>query len=127
MREAILQLFPKPLLQDLLEGRWLPIVGAGFSLNASASDGARMPLWDDFGRKLAGEMEDYPYTGPVDAISAFAHEFSRAKLIEKLREFLLIGKARPGAAHQAFARLQFDIVCTTNFDFLLERAYELEQ
>lgn len=127
MTSTIISRFPKPLLQDLLEGRWLPVVGAGFSLNASTPEGSKMPLWDDLGRNLAAEMEDYPYTGPVDAISAFAHEFSRAKLIEKLREFLLIGKARPGAAHQAFARLKFDIVCTTNFDFLLERAYEIEQ
>jgi hypothetical protein len=26
--------FPKPLLDDLVAGRWLPIVGAGFSRNA---------------------------------------------------------------------------------------------
>jgi hypothetical protein len=127
MTSILINRFPKPLLQDLLEGRWLPIVGAGFSLNASVPEGSKMPLWDDLGRNFANEMEDYPYTGPVDAISAFAHEFSRAKLIEKLREFLFIGTTRPGKAHLSFARLQFDIVCTTNFDFLLEQAYQLEQ
>jgi len=119
--------FPQPLLQDLLEGRWLPIVGAGFSLNAIVPEGKKMPLWDDLGRQLASEMEDYPYTSPIDAISAYAHDYSRTKLVERLRNILLIGKARPGAAHEAFAELQFDIVCTTNFDFLLERAYELVQ
>ncbi len=119
--------FPQPLLQDLLEGRWLPIVGAGFSLNAIVPGGKKIPLWDELGRKLAEEIEDYPYTGPIDAISAYAHDYSRAKLIERLRHILLVGKARPGMAHKAFAELQFDIVCTTNFDFLIERAYEMVQ
>ncbi|WP_404594474.1 SIR2 family NAD-dependent protein deacylase [Paenarthrobacter histidinolovorans] len=32
--------------------------------------------------------------------------------------------ARPGKAHVAFAELGFEKVLTTNFDFLLERAYE---
>ena len=57
--------FPQPLLQDLLEGRWLPIVGAGFSLNAIVPEGERMPLWDELGRELASEMEDYPYTAQL--------------------------------------------------------------
>ena len=36
-----------------------------------------------------------------------------------------INEAKPGTTHRAFCALQFDIVCTTNFDFLLERQYEL--
>ncbi len=41
---------PKPLVEDLLAGRWLPIVGAGFSRNARVPRGKKMPLWNDLGK-----------------------------------------------------------------------------
>lgn len=83
-----------------------------------------MPLWDDLGRALAADMPEYPYSGPLDAISAYEHEYTRAKLVEKLSALLLIDRARPGDVHRAFCSISFDIVCTTNLDFLLERQYE---
>jgi hypothetical protein len=117
--------FPKPLLADLVEGRWLPIVGAGFSCNAVLPAKKTMPAWDKLGKDLAAEMADYPYTGALDAISAYAHEYSRARLVERLSDLLHIDIAQPGKAHKAFCSMQFDVVCTTNFDFLLEKQYAL--
>jgi uncharacterized protein YutE (UPF0331/DUF86 family) len=117
--------FPKPLLADLVAGRWLPIVGAGFSCNAVLPASKEMPAWDKLGKDLAAEMADYPYTGALDAISAYSHEYSRTKLVERLSDLLHIDSAQPGKAHKAFCSIQFDIVCTTNFDFLLEKQYAL--
>ena len=117
--------FPKPLLDDLVSGRWLPIVGAGLSKNAVFPSGRSLPLWNELGKNLASEIKDYGYINPIDAISAFEYEFGRPKLIEKLSEVLLIREARPGDTHRAFCSVPFDVVCTTNFDFLLERQYEL--
>lgn len=37
---------------------------------------------------------------------------------------LLIKEAEPGDTHRAFCSIPFDIICTTNFDFLLERQYD---
>jgi hypothetical protein len=125
MPEKYLQHFPKPLLEDLIAGRWLPFIGAGFSRNAVVPPSKRMPLWNDLGDLLAKDLKDYSPSGAVDAISAYEHEYERPKLIEKLAELLLIDEARPGAAHKAFCSLPFDLVCTTNFDFLIEREYEL--
>jgi hypothetical protein len=119
-----LQNFPRPLLDDLVAGRWLPIVGAGFSRNAVLPQGKTMPLWNDLGELLAGDLGDYAATSALDAISAYEHEFSRPKLMERLTELLLVDTARPGKAHKAFCEIPFDLVCTTNFDFLLERQYE---
>ena len=45
-------------------------------------------------------------------------------MIEQLSEILLIRDAQPGLAHKEFCTIPFDIVCTTNFDFLLERQYD---
>ncbi|MDD5308618.1 MAG: SIR2 family protein [Deltaproteobacteria bacterium] len=116
--------FPKPLLDDLVRGRWLPVIGAGMSRNASVPTGRRMPLWNDLGEELAGELQDYPYLGAIDAVSAYEQEYGRPRMVERVAEALLVNEARPGAAHRAFCSIFFDIVCTTNVDFLLERQYE---
>ncbi len=123
MKNKYLEQFPKPLLDDLVDGRWLPIVGAGLSRNAFLPHQQTIPLWNELGEGIAEDMQDYEYANPTDAISAYSHEFSRPKLIEKLSELLFIDEAQPGETHRAFCALKFDIVCTTNLDFLLERQY----
>ena len=86
-----------------------------------------MPLWNELGKSLADDMSDYDFENPIDAISSYEHEFGRPKLIEKLSDLLGLREAQPGDAHRTFCGVQFDIVCSTNFDFLLERQYELTQ
>ncbi len=125
MAKNYLTYFPKPLLDDLLHGRWLPVVGAGMSLNASVPSGKKMPLWGDLGAAFADDLSDFVPANPLDAISAYQHEFTRAKLIERLTDLLLIRDAQPGLVHREFCSIPFDIVCTTNFDFLLEKQYDL--
>ena len=120
-----LKCFPKPLLEDLVKSRWLPIVGAGMSRNAVLASGRTMPLWKQLGKALADEMPAFEFDNTIDAISAYSHEFRRPRLIEKLSDLLYINEAQPGDAHRAFCEIPFDVVCTTNFDFLLERQYEL--
>jgi len=116
--------FPKPFLEDLVNGNCIPFIGAGFSKNADIPDGFSMPLWDDLGKELAELIPDYAYSGAVDALSAFEYEYSRAKLVEKLTELLLVNKVKPGSAHKAFCEIPFEIVITTNLEFLLERGYD---
>jgi SIR2-like domain len=117
--------FPKPVLDDLVTGKWLPVVGAGMSLNAVTPSGKRMPLWKDLSKALVAELGDFSPMSDLDGISAYEHEFGRTRLIERLSEILLIRDAQPGSAHKEFCTIPFDIVCTTNFDFLLERQYDL--
>jgi SIR2-like domain len=117
--------FPKPVLDDLVTGKWLPVIGAGMSLNAVVPAGKRMPLWGAMGKELTDELSDFASTSILDGISAYQHEFGRARLIERLSEILFIKEAQPGIAHKEFCTIPFDIVCTTNFDFLLERQYDL--
>lgn len=117
--------FPKPFLEDLVKGRVLPIIGAGFSRNAHIPKGKKLPLWDELGNYFAELIPDYNYIGAIDAISAFEHEYGRAKMVEKLSDMLLTGKIKPGETHKAFCSLPFQAVATTNFDFLLEEGYNL--
>jgi hypothetical protein len=123
MPEHDLTTFPKPLLDDLVADRWLPIVGAGLSRNALVSSGTQMPLWSQLGELIGRDLPGYAYSGPIDALSAFEQQYGRPTLIEKLSKLLLVDAARPGAAHEAFCSLPFNLVCTTNIDFLLERQY----
>ncbi|MFT5548190.1 MAG: hypothetical protein ACI9CO_000104 [Candidatus Azotimanducaceae bacterium] len=116
--------FPKPFLDDLVVGRCVPFVGAGFSKNARFPPSKNMPLWDDLGKELASAIPDYEYTGAIDAISAYEHEYSRPKLIEQLQRSLLVDCAQPGPAHKSFCELPFDLAVTSNFEFLLERGYD---
>lgn len=127
MKTKYLQYFPKPLLDDLVNGRWIPVLGAGMSMNATLPPPAKMPLWADLSKSFSEDLTDYSPNSVLDAISAYEHEFGRARLIERLAELLHINRAQPGIAHKEFCSLPFDIVCTTNFDFLLEKQYDLER
>ncbi len=115
--------FPVPFLEDMVQGRCLPFVGAGFSLNAKIPAGKKMLDWDGLGKKVAGTLPEYQYTTPLEALSAYAHEFSRVKLVEFLASSLLVTVIQPAKPHEQFCRLPFERVVTTNFDFLLEQAY----
>ena len=116
--------FPKPVLDDLVIGKWLPVLGAGMSLNAIVPKGKKMPLWGELSKALTDELRDFTPSSILDGISAYEHEFDRARLVERLLEILLVRDALPGNAHREFCTIPFDIVCTTNFDFLLERQYD---
>ena len=87
-----------------------------------------MPLWKGIGTHFAKQMKDYPTdTSPLEAISAFCHEYSKPNAIDQIRDLLHIDKAEPGPAHLSFAALPFDVVLTTNFDLLLEKAYDIKK
>ncbi len=116
---------PESLIDDIVSGNSIPIIGAGFSRNAIFLPNEEMPDWEKLGRKIAKLIPNYPYSTPLDAISAYSYEYSRVKLVEKLVELLHIETVKLGSVHKAFCELPFDKVCTTNFDFLLEKAYDM--
>src|SRR5688572_31172187 len=83
-----------------------------------------MPLWSDIAKHFKDQLtKEYDYVNPLDPISDFCHKFGKATLVQQLRRILFTGKVHPSKAHIAFARLPFDLVITTNFDFLLEDSY----
>jgi hypothetical protein len=115
---------PRPLLDALPVGLVLPVVGAGLSRNAELPAGRRMPDWSELAAAFMRDVSEVdPRGGPIEVISAYEFEHSRQSLIQRLRETLNVGVAKPGMAQRAFAQLPFDCVVTTNFDFLVEDAY----
>jgi hypothetical protein len=118
---------PAPLLRQFVDGRWLPIIGAGFSRNAYVPSGDPPPDWKGLGNMLATDIAGLEYEGPIDAVSAYQQAFGRPALIDRLAGLLQIHTARPSPVHISFARLGFEHVVTTNFDTLLEKAYDSVQ
>jgi hypothetical protein len=102
--------FPKPILDDLVSGKWLPVVGAGMSLNAVVPKGQRIPLWGELSKALSDDLADFSPSSVLDGISAYEHEFDRARLVARLSELLLVRDAQPGIAHKEFCTIPFDIV-----------------
>ena len=112
---------PKPLLDDLLKNRVVPIVGAGFSKNADIPQGITMPDWNELGKLVADEISDYEYdNNAIDTLSYYEDLYSRPKLVELLMRELHHGEILPGKTYKAFCDLFRGTICTTNFDSLLE-------
>jgi len=112
---------PKPLLDDIAEGRCLPFIGAGFSANAHLPGGERIPTWSGLTASLAEAGSIASGEGP-DVAEEYERLYGRVGLVDAIRRALRSDIVRPGRAHKAFARLPFDTVYTTNFDLLLEDA-----
>lgn len=113
---------PTPLLEDIIAGKCLPFIGAGFSQNARLPDGHTMPDWPGLTKILAAATGPSRGLDGPQVASAYEHSFGRVQLIETIRQSLKSGLAEPGTAQQAFAQLPFDTIYTTNFDLLLEDA-----
>ncbi len=115
---------PSELLGDISRGECLPVIGAGFSTNATLPSGRTMPLWRDLGTEVAKRLGRSPCSDPKEDLSEYCEKFMKFELVRNLWDWLHINEAKPGTAHLSFARLPFPQVLTTNFDFLLEKAYE---
>lgn len=112
---------PKTLLNDFVNNRVIPFVGAGFSKNADIPAGLSMPDWNEIGKLVASEITGYDYdNNAIDALSYYEDLYSRTKLVEFLMKELHFGKIQPGATYKAFCELFTGTICTTNFDSLLE-------
>lgn len=118
---------PQPLLSDLVRGRWLPVVGAGLSMNANVSGTGAMPNWRSLGDRIGRHLprEYAADSNPLETLSAYQYAFGRSKLVEAVQQELHLIDARPGPIHDAFCKLPFEVVVTTNVEQLLEQQYRI--
>src|SRR6266850_1372842 len=110
-------------MTDISEGRCLPFIGAGFSLNAKLPSELKMPDWIGLANQLARSAKLNGKLIPPKIAQEYEQKFGRVQLIEAIRKALHLERAKPGDAHLSFAMLPFDTVYTTNFDLLLEESY----
>lgn len=112
---------PKPLLNDFINNKVIPFIGAGFSKNADIPEGLSMPDWNELGKLAADEIPNYKYdNNALDTLSYYEDLYSRTKLVELLMRSLHFGRVYPSYTYKAFCDLFTGTVCTTNFDSLIE-------
>lgn len=117
--------FPKPLLDAMVRGDVVPFIGAGFSKNCNGPEGFTMPDWKQLGELIAKELPDFEYLGnPLEALSAYEFKYKRIPLVEFMRRIFRINEIQPGDAHKLLATCFGGIICTTNFDTLIEDAFK---
>ncbi|MDU9028714.1 SIR2 family protein [Pseudomonas mediterranea] len=106
------------------------MVGAGFSRCAAQSgDTTRMmPLWMDFSRKLASELDpgdpNLAYLDPLRLAELYRAQFGQQTLNDLIRAEIDDLAWSPGELHNKLLQLPWSDVLTTNWDTLLERASE---
>lgn len=106
------------------------MVGAGFSRCAAQSgDTTRlMPLWMDFSRKLASELDpsdpNLAYLDPLRLAELYKAQFGQQTLNDLIRAEIDDLAWSPGELHYNLLQLPWSDVLTTNWDTLLERASE---
>ena len=91
-------------------------IGAGLSI------GAGLPGWEKLIRPLANRI-GYTATDMLKAAQYYENRLGRQALISHLRDQLDTTGIEPSQNHALITQLPVNIVFTTNFDDLLERAY----
>jgi plastocyanin len=117
-------IIPRPLLEDIANGKCLPFIGAGFSKNAVLPQGLQMPDWDELTKEFLKDLNTFS-TDRLEIANEYEKKFDRRKILQIVEKTLLTNIAQPGEVHKEFAKINdFHTVYTTNFDNLLEDAYK---
>ena len=124
------ELYPRDLLERLQSGSVTPFVGSGLSMPSG------VPGWYDLLGGLLDEMEGNGVDviqfrrklqeGQLSAIAAPAlfQDLSSKYALKQYVQDRLNHPWEPNAYHESLVALPCDVIITTNWDRLIERAYE---
>lgn len=120
------------LINDLAKQRAVLFLGSGVSASASTNAGKKIKQWEPFLRGCADKVEDAGARALVAKLIdekdfLMACEILRRRLDDRWSELLhdeFAQIAAPSALHHALVALDQRIFVTTNFDKLLESAFD---
>ncbi|HLX09389.1 MAG TPA: SIR2 family protein, partial [Thermoanaerobaculia bacterium] len=116
------------IARELTVGRVVLFAGAGLSFNAPRRDEGKnsMPGWRDLAHELLKKMEGSirDSQDPLKVADYFETKYGRPALIDALVNTIRDSEHAPGRVHQCLTGLNFDEIITTNYDTLIERAFE---
>lgn len=110
---------PKNLIDEFTKGRGVLFVGAGMS------QGAGLPDWKTLVRPLAEELKCPPDLDPTKIAQYYQNKHGlsgRNLLVQHVKRALTKPGLAPTRNHALLAQLPVQVIFTTNFDDLLERA-----
>ncbi|HXH38176.1 MAG TPA: SIR2 family protein [Thermoanaerobaculia bacterium] len=116
------------LAHELALGDVVLFAGAGLSFNAQSVDGSsnHMPGWEHVSNRLRSQLEQdvSAEPDPLRVADYYQTAFGRKALIDAVMESIKDNEHRPGRVHECITTLNFREIITTNYDTLLERAFE---
>lgn len=104
------------------------MIGAGFSRSAAhhVSGEKKMPLWNDFCKRLLKELnpndEDLSFSDPLRVAEEYRAYFGQAALNDRIRSEIDNDAWITGKLYQRLLELPWSEIMTTNWDTLLETA-----
>ena len=112
--------------QHLQEHHAALFVGSGFSLNADkvTSDVPDIPLWAGLAQKFKEKLGDSDQNDPLALAESVEIAYGRSELDHLLLDSIKDADYRPSPLYEKLLRLPWSDVFTTNYDTLLERAWE---
>ncbi|HEX9941157.1 MAG TPA: SIR2 family protein [Thermoanaerobaculia bacterium] len=109
---------PRELIDEFSRGNGCIFVGAGLSA------GAGLPSWMELVKPLAAEIEACPPDSSLtDIAQYYVNVYGRRLLVDRLRAALDKYGIKPTEVHKVLATLPVQHFFTTNFDGLLEAAF----
>lgn len=131
--KSVSELYVEEIKKKLKENRAAVMVGAGFSRNADRIDKSSVHMLDWF--ELAdvfcdtlgipeGDDRCKKYLDPINLAQQVEELYGKTYLNELLRDVMEDDNYKPGNVHKLLVELPWTDIFTTNYDTLLERAYE---
>lgn len=115
---------PQYLKDQILEGNVVLFLGAGASLDAKHKDGRNPPKAKQLGELLSEKFLGGQYrSDPLSQIAEYAIAVSDVITVQQYVRTLLVD-FEPTEAHKLVATFRWRAIATTNYDRILEQAYE---
>ena len=115
------------LADEFLRGNGVIFAGAGLSRNALYLDGgpSRIPDWNALAKLFKEQLgSTQNESDPLKLAGYFEARFGRPALVKRVADAISDGNHRPGPVHRIIADLDIKEIVTTNFDTLIERAFQ---
>ena len=115
---------PSQLIGQIAEGKGVLFLGAGASVGARDDSGSEAPGTTELAQRLStkflgGKLQDAPLNIVAELAASESDLFSVQEFVR-----LQFNDLRPAKFHELTATFRWTGIATTNFDLVVERAYE---
>src|SRR5690606_12225325 len=114
---------PNPLIEQIKQGQVVLFLGAGASFGAEHPENKKIPLGSTLSDMLVEKFltEDYKGT-PLQYVAEIAvSEYNLNELQKYIYD--IFEPFQPSEVHKKIPKFVWKSIITTNYDFLIERAY----